>query len=391
MHHRSKLWRPVDYLISELKVTSLTAQDREEALVNCVVAPYYLELAVFFGSAVCLDSFLYVLTILPLRFLLAIYDLLFSRRRLAISRKGDLVKGLIAIAALFGLLRLNPSRVYHGIRGQADVKLFVIYSMLEVADKFCCALGQDVLDCLTSLPTTLSTSRTIGFGLATFAHITIHSFVLMWELVSLNVAVNAYGNALLTLVLTSQFSEIKAVVLKKFDDETLFQLTCTDITQRFQFFIMLLVIAARNLIESFANGVPSVSVTSLMGPAGIVICSMVIVDWLKHAYIVKFNNINSKAAYARYRSNMVADYVERCQLSSHHLMMRLAGLPILPLAIVCLRMFARRLRSHLSCAFLIWLILLVAKALLGVVLMDRTRVLSEEKSELQEENHRKAK
>lgn len=53
-----------------------------------------------------------------------------------------------------------------------------------------------------------------------------HSLVLFYQLVTLNVAVNSYSNALLTLLLSNQFVEIKGSVFKKFEKENLFQLTC---------------------------------------------------------------------------------------------------------------------------------------------------------------------
>ena len=34
------------------------------------------------------------------------------------------------------------SRIYHYIRGQAFIKLYVMFNMLEIFDKLCAALGQ---------------------------------------------------------------------------------------------------------------------------------------------------------------------------------------------------------------------------------------------------------
>lgn len=53
-----------------------------------------------------------------------------------------------------------------------------------------------------------------------------HTLVLFYQLVTLNVAINSYSNALLTLLLSNQFVEIKGSVFKKFEKENLFQLTC---------------------------------------------------------------------------------------------------------------------------------------------------------------------
>lgn len=48
---------------------------------------------------------------------------------------------------------LEPSRIYHSIRGQAVLKLYVIFNCLEVFDKLCCSVGNDILDALFSKST----------------------------------------------------------------------------------------------------------------------------------------------------------------------------------------------------------------------------------------------
>jgi len=50
--------------------------------------------------------------------------------------------------------------------------------------------------------------------------------MLFFQVVTLNVAVNSYSNALLSLLMSNQFVEIKATVFKKFEKENLFQMSC---------------------------------------------------------------------------------------------------------------------------------------------------------------------
>lgn len=56
--------------------------------------------------------------------------------------------------------------------------------------------------------------------------IVIHTSVLFFQMITLNVAINFYSNALLSLLISNQFVEIKQNVFKKFEKENLFQLTC---------------------------------------------------------------------------------------------------------------------------------------------------------------------
>lgn len=82
-----------------------------------------------------------------------------------------------------------------------------------------------------------------------FAPPVFHALVMIYQLLSLNVAVNSYDHALLTLLVSNQFVEIKGSVFKKFEKDNLFQITCADIVERFTLSLMLLIVAFRNLIE----------------------------------------------------------------------------------------------------------------------------------------------
>jgi hypothetical protein len=150
---------------------------------------------------------------------------------------------------------------------------------------------------------------------------------LFYQVITLNVAVNSYSNALVTLVLSVQFVEIKSTVFKKFEKENLFQLTCADIVERFQLWLMLVIIASRNLVEVGVWSLAGMSGSSAPGagvmpksfmlfpkwtgqvldPFLIVLGSEMLVDWLKHAYITKFNNTRP-AVYERFLDVLSKDY-----------------------------------------------------------------------------------
>ena len=44
----------------------------------------------------------------------------------------------------------DASRVYHSIRGQSSIKLYVLFNVLDIADKLCCSIGQDIFDVIFS-------------------------------------------------------------------------------------------------------------------------------------------------------------------------------------------------------------------------------------------------
>lgn len=159
--------------------------------------------------------------------------------------------------------------------------------------------------------------------------IALHSTALFYQVITLNVAVNSYSNALMTLLLSVQFVEIKSTVFKKFEKESLFQMTCADVVERFQLCLMLVIIASRNLVEigvwslsgvesntggGTGAGILPKSFTifpewtgQVMGPFLLVLGSEMLVDWLKHAYITKFNNTRP-AVYERFLDVLCKDY-----------------------------------------------------------------------------------
>jgi hypothetical protein len=207
-----------------------STQIKFERLLNFLLVPVYLEPALLFGSLACLDAWLYIFTILPLRFVKAVYLLvswwvaslgaearfvadfvwhgsqrLWRRRRgragsveeireprsrggaevlekppkpqsrapssigrqeevprpngraasvsdrtggagpvkrhrrtrsipstLSPYHKADILQGLLVIFTCLILVRFDASRMYHSIRGQSSMKLYVIYNVLEV-------------------------------------------------------------------------------------------------------------------------------------------------------------------------------------------------------------------------------------------------------------------
>lgn len=219
--------------------------------------------------------------------------------------------------------------------------------------------------------------------------------VLFYQIMSLNVAVNSYSNALSTLLLSNQFVEIKSTVFKRIERENLFQLTCADIVERFQLWMMLVVIASRNIVETgtfdfvegfFALGAdagmtsnsgsrvnvprssnimpksftvfPSCVIAFLskinsflpylahvLGPFLMVLGSEMVVDWLKHAFVNKFNN-NRPRVYKRFLDILARDYYTNA-FGRQNLTQRL-GLPVIPLACTFFRVSLQTYQMFLA-------------------------------------------
>ncbi|KAJ4371460.1 hypothetical protein N0V83_004677 [Neocucurbitaria cava] len=292
------------------------------------------------------------------------------------SHKADILKGLLVITSCFVLMRFDASRMYHGIRGQSAIKLYVIYNVLEVCDRLLSAVGQDVLECLFSRETLDRNSdgrskvlRPFGMFALALVYTVAHATALFYQVITLNVAVNSYSNALLTLLMSNQFVEIKGTVFKKFEKENLFQITCADVVERFQLWLMLLIIAMRNVVEvgglsiqssdtswtaMFTGGSNATTATTftasniipmsftifpkyiaqVLNPFLLVIGSEMFVDWLKHAYITKFNQYKPEV-YSKFFDVLAKDYYSNA-FTDPNLTRRL-GLPVIPLSCLFIR------------------------------------------------------
>ncbi|KAI9224656.1 eukaryotic membrane protein family-domain-containing protein [Blastocladiella britannica] len=148
------------------------------------------------------------------------------------------------------------SWLYHTIRGQSMMKLYVIFNLLEVCDRLCCSFGMDIMDSLFARSVKKASPQAlplaVHFVLAGI-YVTIHSIVLYYQMVTLNVSINSYSNGLLPLLISNQFVEIKSNVFKRYDVENLFQLTCADMVERVNLTVFLSLNVARNFLELLNN------------------------------------------------------------------------------------------------------------------------------------------
>lgn len=365
------LW---DYLREELLATDFDSHQelKWERVSNFLSIPLAIEKIISFGFILCFDSFLYTFTIQPIRFALALWRLFVnviasSKAPLPPSQKADILRTLLLTLSIIILIPLaDASKIYHSIRGQDTIKLYVIFNALEIADRLCASIGQDILDCLFSrstllllsrrLPVTTHTIRPVVFFLLATLYTVAHALVMVYQMLCLNVAINSYDNALLSLLMSNQFVEIKGSVFKKFEKDNLFQITCADIVERFTLGLMLTFVAFRNLIElsgsefDFSGGmflpksfgwIGGSVLWTISYPVLTVMLSETLVDWLKHAFITKFNHIRP-SVYERYKDVLCRDLASGSRLSARKhsyvdqspVVARRLGFSSLPLAVL---------------------------------------------------------
>ncbi|XP_067615804.1 protein TAPT1 homolog [Eurosta solidaginis] len=327
---------------------------RRQKIYSFMRIPRDLERFIVYGIMQCADSFLYIHTFLPVRFALALWGLLTrpiagclgfrprTQRLLTPAEICDLLKGTIWIACTLLMLSVDTNRVYHIIKSQSIIKLYIFYNMIEVGDRLLSAFGQDTIDALFWTATEPKNSKREHFGLVThivFAliYVLLHSFLIMFQATTLNVAVNSNNKGLLTIMISNNFVELKGSVFKKFDKNNLFQLTCSDVRERFQLSVLLFIV----MIQTMKEFDWSLDQFCVMMPDCIaVLVTEVLIDWIKHAFITRFNEI-PEYIYREYTTSLAYDMTQTRQkhaFSDHSdLVARRMGFIPFPLGVVLIK------------------------------------------------------
>ncbi|CAF92147.1 unnamed protein product, partial [Tetraodon nigroviridis] len=362
--------------------------ERRERVYTCLRIPKELEKLMTFGFFLCLDAFLYIFTLLPLRVILALLRLLTlpccgfgGSRLLQPAQVCDVLKGFIMVLCYFMMSYVDYSMMYHLIRGQSVIKLYIIYNMLEVqpdrtrrrgpgparqlirfpllcrqvADRLFSSFGQDILDALYWTATEPKEKKRAHIGviphfLMAVLYVFLHAILIMVQATTLNVAFNSHNKSLLTIMMSNnvspagrrharlafivtecvnfvhflhvcflQFVEIKGSVFKKFEKNNLFQMSNSDIKERFTNCILLLIVCLRNM-EQFSwnpgNKAETHHLWVLFPDVVMVLASEIAVDVVKHAFITKFNDISADV-YGEYKASLAFDLVSSRQKNAY--------------------------------------------------------------------------
>ncbi|XP_030593710.1 transmembrane anterior posterior transformation protein 1 homolog [Archocentrus centrarchus] len=359
--------------------------ERRERVYTCLRIPKELEKLMTFGFFLCLDTFLYVFTLLPLRVILALLRLftvpccgLSGSRLLQPAQVCDVLKGFIMVLCYSMMSYVDYAMMYHLIRGQSVIKLYIIYNMLEVADRLFSSFGQDILDALYWTATEPKEKKRAHIGviphfLMAVLYVFLHAILIMVQATTLNVAFNSHNKSLLTIMMSNNFVEIKGSVFKKFEKNNLFQMSNSDIKERFTNYILLLIVCLRNM-EQFSWNADHLWV--LFPDVVMVIASEVAVDVVKHAFITKFNDISADV-YGEYRASLAFDLVSSRQKNAYtdysDSVSRRMGFIPLPLALLLIRVVTSsvKIQGSLSfmCVLLFYLGMITLKVLNSIVLL----------------------
>jgi hypothetical protein len=250
----------------------------------------------------------------------------------------------ILAGAVVAAGHVDVSVLYHYIRGQEVIKLYLACSVLECFDKLCSAFNCHVLDALqNSVFLVVSASaRSDGRGAQAvawaqlafdtglaLATTTAHTLILLTHAVTLSVAINSHTNAMLLVLVSNNFGEIKGHVFKKMDEAKVFTAARMDIVERVHLSVQLLFVAAQRVTASgsVALGLDR----KLLVDSMMVLGSEVGVDVFKHAFVSKFNGLRPRV-YRGFFRQLCREHVKLTQSYKLH---RVVGfVPLAPAAVL---------------------------------------------------------
>ncbi|MDP2436244.1 MAG: TAPT1 family protein [archaeon] len=324
---------------------------KEKHVAEFLRVPMKLEPLLLFGVSICLDAFLFTLSFLPLRIVVALASLAWrlvsgqrtSRGTLTSAvEKYDISRGIVIAGCVWLLLWIDVSVLYHWIRVQSTVKLYVIFNMLEIFDKLCRSFGQDIFDSLLYSFDPMKKVR-LGWFHHFFTAMTVsylHSLLLLGQIFTLNVAINSQSNSFITLLISNQFLELKSNVFRKLSNENLMSVTCSDMIERVQIFLSMFIIMLHNSHDLDWALTSAYFYNHLAFPFLAVLGSEIIIDWVKHCFATRFNLMTPEVYDSFFailrkdvlRSNSQGELMDSARMSSDHL-----GFVPLPLTIILLR------------------------------------------------------
>lgn len=375
----------LDFLNHSFPVESTFDVDMQ--MQEFVRVPGCVENLFFFGWIICLDCYLTMLTALPVRFLWSCVLLTCTVYQTA--TKGTSPKGkwafhrrhcyqliqvlMIVLIYRYVLCNISIGTLYHWIRGQEMMKLYVIAAMIEIFDRLLSSLGQDCLDSLYwNTVNNPKSQRFLVAILVVSVYASIHTMLLLVHITTLNVALNNKSDhTVLTLLISGNFAEVKSTVFKKYNKTALFKIAASDICERFKLMLFLTLVWLVHVSQD-GDRAP----LFLYGKIGAsVMLSEIVADWMKHAFICKFNFLKSRV-YREYGLILAGDYTgighEEYNLDPTHAVVKRIGFAQIPLVGVLLKMAAEMIkyggRPSIGSMVCLWLFLVAVKAALGTLL-----------------------
>eukprot|EP00040_Diaphanoeca_grandis_P014813 m.75267 g.75267 ORF g.75267 m.75267 type:complete len:533 (-) comp24761_c1_seq1:132-1730(-) len=323
--------------------SAVPRNDTDKSIFRFMDIPLELEKFIGVGFMLCFSSFLEFFTFLPLRMFFSFLPTLknvITFQPLVFGHVYDMIRVALILICSMALMNIDISYVYHMIRGevQSIVKLYVLFNVFDIIDKLMSSLGQDVLDSLYSHASRRSNidARWTGIFISNFLlaliYVILHTLVNFMQFITLNVAINSANHALITILISNQFVELKGTVFKRFAQGNLFQTACADARERFHLMLLLTLVGFKNCSQIPYPSRYSYFVGNMLPSIGFVYGSEILVDWVKHGFVSRFNDIEPKI-YRKFTRILFRDIAAgHSGVDYSHSIVRRLGLSPIPFA-----------------------------------------------------------
>ncbi|XP_023229248.1 transmembrane anterior posterior transformation protein 1-like [Centruroides sculpturatus] len=281
----------------------------------------------------------------------------------------DLLRGIILITVSFLMTYVDTSMLYHIVKSQSVIKLYIFFNMLEIADKLFSSFGQDILDALFWTATEPRGRKREHIGLVPHLIMAVCYVCIP--------------------IINFQFVELKSMVFKKFEKNNLFHMSCSDVRERFHYMILLFIVIIQTMKE---YNWKEEQFWVLLPDCVLVLIAEVLVDWIKHAFITRFNEI-SYEVYRDYTISLAYDLASsklKNAFSDHlDLLSRRMGFIPLPLGALVFRVVNGSVTISgtigIVSLFVLYLCLVSSKVLNNIVLLGKACDLIEKHRQAQKD------
>ena len=252
-------------------------------------------------------------------------DTLFAPLKMIVTRfsaRESLATFLVACGVVALLVAApNESRLYsalyHFVRASSLIKLYVVFNMLELADRVLSSFSTDIVETAVdhfdsylrspgdkSLKRDQSTlAEVVVVTAVAVVSVVCHTFVLVAHVATLNVAINSEDSSLVGLLISNNFVELKTVIFKKNTAESLFTVVCADAVEWVQNAVFICVMLLQHIQT---EGLGSLEFADI----AMIVCCEVVIDALKHMFASRFNGI-SLVVYGCFIEGLMMDVALR--------------------------------------------------------------------------------
>lgn len=314
---------------------------------NFLEVPLKFERVQFVGILVCTDILLFAFTHLPMRFFYALFMIpleitvfivngfLWRGQYLKPTHIYDIFYSFLLIfgGSLIMVLDFEVIYGYIAAKDQKMLKLYTIFFMADVLDILLLKLGTTLLDACDSLfwraGSVSSYFRLLQYYILTHIYVVLHTTVIFIHIATLLAAIlNDTENAtsLIAVLISSNFKELTSHVFKKMNKESLFNLVCNEITERFRLLVFIICMMMRGIVD---HEMKVLEFRHELYLYALILAIEMITDNVKHCFI----NIScelSASLYDQYLDKFASDifsfHVEKDQVDHTYAVNRSIGL-----------------------------------------------------------------